>query len=100
MMPARTPAPAMPMPESPTPKSSAANSTVWVNSVLMNAEAIDEAASRPSTLSCRGVSRSGGAHAGVRWLSGRSLVGSWPRRAIAQRIGRANSQPNHGRTNR
>ena len=63
-MPARTIEPATPTPELPTPKSSAANLTVWVNSVLMNAELIDAAASRPSTRIWRSVSRSGGAHHG------------------------------------
>ncbi len=64
-MPARTIDPPTPTPTSPTPKSSAANSTVWVNSVLTKAEAIDAAARRPSTLIARGSRRSGGAHHGV-----------------------------------
>ena len=63
-IPARTTAPATPMPTSPTPKSSAAKFTVWVNSVLMNAELIDSAATRPRISTWRLSSRSGGAHHG------------------------------------
>ena len=97
-MPARTIEPATPTPVSPTPKSSAAKLTVWVNSVLTNADDIDAAASRPSTVSARGSRRSGGAHHGV----GRQVVvvgvGRAPRpggRAPSAR-GRANSHANHG----
>ena len=61
-MPTRTTAPAMPIPVLSTPKSSAAKLTVWVNSVLTNAALIEAAASRPSTSTCVGSSRSGGAH--------------------------------------
>ena len=64
-MPARTTEPATPTPVSLTPKSSAAKFTVWVNSVLTNADDIDAAASSPSTVSARGSRRSGGAHHGV-----------------------------------
>ena len=97
-MPARTIDPPTPTPTSPTPKSSAANSTVWVNSVLTKAEAIDAAARRPSTLIARGSRRSGGAHHGVGgtspWWS--VWVRAAPRRPSAARTGMANSQPNHG----
>ena len=72
-IPARTTEPATPTPVSLTPKSSAAKLTVWVNSVLTNADDIDAAASRPSTVSARGSRRSGGAHHGVgaamAWMS-------------------------------
>ncbi len=100
-MPARTSDPPTPTPVSPMPKSSAANATVWVNRVLTNADDIDAAASSPSTVSRRGSSRSGGAHHGVgtawTWAA---WVGAAPRRAIAHRTGRANSQANHGSVKR
>ena len=97
MIPARTTEPAMPTPASPTPKSSAAKLTVWVNSVLTNADDIDAAASRPSTVSIRGSRRSGGAHHGVLVAcSTGGWVGSARRRPSVQRTGRANSQANHG----
>ena len=85
------------MPPSPTPKSSAAKFTVCVNSVLTNAEDIEAAASRPSTVRPRGSSRSGGAHHGVgaRW-SWAAWVGADPRRPIDHRSGSANTQANHG----
>ena len=80
-----------------TPKSSAAKLTVWVNSVLTNADDIDAAASSPSTSSVRGSSRSGGAHHGVRVVySSCGCVGAVPRRAIDQRTGSANTHANHG----
>ena len=97
-MPARTTAPAMPMPVSPTPKSSAAKLTVWVNSVLMNADDIDAAASSPSTRELarvEPVGRRPPRASAMAWSVGR-WVGAAPRRAIAQRTGSANSQANHG----
>ena len=87
----------MPTPLSLTPKSSAAKLTVWVNSVLTNAEDIDAAASRPSTVSVRGSRRSGGAHHGVAVACvGGGWVGGAPRRASDQRSGSAKTQANHG----
>ena len=97
MIPARTTEPAMPTPLSLMPKSSAAKLTVWVNSVLTNADDIDAAASRPSTSSVRGSRRSGGAHHGVRVENSVcAFVGAAPRRAIDHRTGSANTQANHG----
>ena len=99
MMPARTNEPATPTPVSLTPKSSAAKLTVWVNSVLTNADDIDAAASSPSTVSARGSRRSGGAHHGVgaarAWCVGRA---SAPRRGGRSPSApeAANSQANHG----
>ena len=93
-MPQRTITPATAWPLSPIPKSSAAKLTVCVNSVLTNAADIDAAASRPSTLTWIGVSRSGGAHGGSD-PSPRDRVG-----AGATRIGHAKIQPNHGITSR
>ena len=100
-IPARTIEPAIPRPASLTPKSSAAKFTVWVNSVLTNADDIDAAASRPSTVSARGSSRSGGAHHGVgAACSWAGWVGAAPRRASAHRTGRANTHANQGSDHR
>ncbi len=57
-----------------------------MNNVLTNAALIDAAASRPSTSSCVGSSRSGGAH--HPWAE--------IRRASTARTGQRNNQPNQG----
>ena len=74
-MPARTREPPTATPVSPTPKSSAANATVWVNNVLTNADDIEAAASRPSTVSWRGSRRSA-YHHGVGDVVDGGLVGA------------------------